>query len=60
MVEDFTGVADACHDKKALFVLNSVIADLALMKTPGEWGADVAVGDVQSLGLPMAYGGPYA
>ena len=60
VVEDFTGVADACHDKKALFVLNSVIADLALMKTPGEWGADVAVGDVQSLGLPMAFGGPYA
>ena len=60
VVEDFTGVADACHDKKALFVINSVIADLALMKTPGEWGADVAVGDVQSLGLPMAYGGPYA
>ena len=60
VVEDFTGVADACHDKKALFVINSVIADLALMKTPGEWGADVAVGDVQSLGLPMAFGGPYA
>ena len=38
VVEDFTGVADACHDKKALFVINSVIADLALMKTPGEWG----------------------
>ena len=60
IVEDFSGMADACHEKKALFVINSVIADLALLKTPGEWGADVAVGDVQSLGLPMAYGGPYA
>ena len=35
VVEDFTGVADACHDKKALFVLNSVIADLALTGRPG-------------------------
>lgn len=59
-IEDFTGVADAAHVRKALFTINSVAADLALLKTPGEWGADLAVGDIQSLGLPMAYGGPYA
>lgn len=60
ILEDFSGIAEGCHNKKALFVVNSVAADLALMKTPAEWGADVAVGDVQSLGLPMAFGGPYA
>ncbi|WP_028898112.1 aminomethyl-transferring glycine dehydrogenase subunit GcvPA [Prevotella sp. HUN102] len=60
ITEDFTGYADICHGKKALFIVNSVAADLALLKTPGEWGADIAVGDVQSLGLPMAFGGPYA
>lgn len=60
IIEDFTGYADACHDNKALFIVNSVAADLSLLRTPGEWGADVAVGDVQSLGLPMAFGGPYA
>ena len=60
IIEDFTGFADTCHDKKALFIINSVAADLALLKTPGEWGADLAVGDIQSLGLPMAFGGPYA
>ena len=59
IVEDFTGFADACHEQKALFIMNSVAADLAVLKTPGEWGADIAVGDGQSLGIPMQFGGPY-
>jgi glycine dehydrogenase subunit 1 len=59
IVEDFTGFADACHDNKALFIMNSIAADLAVLKTPGEWGADIAVGDGQSLGVPMQFGGPY-
>ena len=59
IVEDFTGFADACHENKALFIMNSVAADLAVLKTPGEWGADIAVGDGQSLGIPMQFGGPY-
>ena len=59
IVEDFTGFAEACHENKALFIMNSVAADLAVLKTPGEWGADIAVGDGQSLGIPMLFGGPY-
>ncbi|MBR6141565.1 MAG: aminomethyl-transferring glycine dehydrogenase subunit GcvPA [Bacteroidaceae bacterium] len=59
IVEDFTGFADACHDKKALFIIDNVAADLAVLKTPGEWQADIAVGDGQSLGIPMLFGGPY-
>jgi glycine dehydrogenase subunit 1 len=59
IVEDFTGFADTCHEHKALFIINSVAADLAVLKTPGEWGADIAVGDGQSLGIPMQFGGPY-
>ena len=59
IVEDYSGFADAIHEKKALFVMNSIIADLAVLKTPAEWGADIAVGDGQSLGIPMQWGGPY-
>ena len=58
IVEDFEGFADACHEQKALFIMNSVAADLAVLRTPGEWGADVAVGEAQSLGIPMSFGGP--
>ena len=60
VVEDYSGFSDAVHESKALFIINSIAADLALLKTPGEYGADIAVGDVQSLGLPMSFGGPYA
>ena len=59
-VEDYSGFSDAVHESKAVFIINSIAADLALLKTPGEYGADIAVGDVQSLGLPMSFGGPYA
>ena len=59
IVEDFTGFAEACHEQKALFIMDSVAADLAVLKTPAEWGADIAVGDVQSLGVPMQFVGPY-
>ena len=59
IVEDLTGFAEACHEQKALFVMDCVAADLAILKTPGEWGADIAVGDGQSLGIPMQFGGPY-
>ena len=59
IVEDFTGFAEACHEQKALFIIDSIAADLAVLKTPGEWGADIAVGDGQSLGIPMQWGGPY-
>lgn len=59
IVEDFTGVADMCHAQKSLMVLNANPMALAVLKTPAEWGADIACGDGQTLGIPMNYGGPY-
>ena len=59
IIEDFTGYADAIHNEKALMIVNTPALDLALLRTPGEWGADIAVGDGQSLGIPMSFGGPY-
>ena len=59
IVEDYSGFADTVHSAKALFVMNGIIADYAVLKTPAEWGADIAVGDGQSLGIPMQWGGPY-
>lgn len=59
IVEDFTGFADAVHDAKAIVVEYCDPSALAVIKTPGEWGFDVAVGDGQSLGLPLNFGGPY-
>ena len=59
IVEDYTGVADMCHAKKTQFVMNAKLSTLSVLKTPAEWGADIACGDAQSLGIPMTYGGPY-
>ncbi len=59
IVEDLNGVADMCHAQKALLIINAPASTLAALKTPGEWGADIAVGDAQSLGLPLSFGGPY-
>ncbi len=59
IVEDHTGFADAVHAEKALFIEYCDPSALAVVKTPAEWGADIAVGDGQSLGIPLTYGGPY-
>ncbi len=58
IVEDYTGLADECHSKKALLVMNCNASSLGTLRSPGEWEADIACGEAQSLGMPLNYGGP--
>ena len=59
IVEDHGGFADAIHAHKALLIEYCDPSALAVVRTPGEWDADIAVGEAQSLGIPLCYGGPY-
>ena len=59
VVENHTGLADLVHEMGALLVEYCDPSALAVVKTPASWGADIAVGDGQSLGIPLCYGGPY-
>lgn len=59
IIEDFTGVADTMHSAKGFFAVYADPSALVVLKTPKEWGADIACGDGQTLGMPMQFGGPY-
>ena len=59
IIENLEGMADALHNDKALLTVYCDPSALAVVKTPAEWGADIAVGDGQPLGIPLCYGGPY-
>lgn len=59
IVEDYAGFADRIHAAKALMAVNAPASTLAVLKPAGQWGADIACGDAQSLGVPLSYGGPY-
>ena len=59
IIEDLSGLAEAMHSSKALLTVYSDPSALAVLKSPGEWGADIACGEAQSLGIPLSFGGPY-
>lgn len=58
-VRDFTALAARCKEAGALLVVSFYPISLGLVKTPGEMGADIAIGEGQSLGLYLGFGGPY-
>ena len=59
-VRDYTDFTAAAHAKGVLVTAAADLLSLALLKSPGEWGADIAVGSTQRLGTPMGFGGPGA
>jgi len=59
VIEDMDAVVAAAHDKGAKVIMGCNPIALGLLKTPGEYGADIAVGEGQPLGMPLAFGGPY-
>ena len=59
VVEDLEGVSEQVHTRGALLILVSNPLSLGVLRPPGEWGADLAVGEGQVLGMPTGFGGPY-
>ena len=58
-LEDAKEIGELTHEAGAKFVMGVNPISLGMLKTPAEYGADVAVGEGQPLGLPLAFGGPY-
>ncbi len=58
-VADFTALGERCHEAKALLVVSFYPVSLGMVKTPGEMGADIAIAEGQSIGMPLGFGGPY-
>ncbi len=59
-VEDYSAFCEAAHSNDALVVVACDLLSLLLLRPPGEFGADVAVGSSQRFGVPMGFGGPHA
>lgn len=59
-VSDYSALAEYAHGKDALVIAATDLLALTILKAPGEWGADIAVGTSQRFGVPMGFGGPHA
>lgn len=59
LIESYEILSNIVHENKGLFIVNSDPSTLGVLKTPRSYGADIAVGEGQSLGLPLSFGGAY-
>ena len=58
-MEDMERLAELAHSKGALLIVSADPVSLGMFKTPGDYGADIVVGEGQALGVPPTFGGPY-
>lgn len=58
-IENMDAISEAVHEQKALLVSYVNPISLGAVKRPGDYGADIAIGDAQPMGLPLNFGGPY-